>query len=74
MVRPLDIQYERYFCNFQVSAKNEQSPIGRKFAQSGHPACLPKRMYPRLSKEKRIHKKNLRKYLSSHGTSSDVIF
>jgi hypothetical protein len=26
-----------YFCNFQKTAQSKQSPIGRKFAQSGHP-------------------------------------
>jgi hypothetical protein len=29
-----------FFCNFHVTAKDKQLPIGRKFAQSGHPACL----------------------------------
>jgi hypothetical protein len=27
-----------YFCNFHVTAQSKQSHIGRKFAQSGHPA------------------------------------
>jgi hypothetical protein len=26
-----------YFRNFNITAKSKQSPIGRKFAQSGHP-------------------------------------
>jgi hypothetical protein len=26
-----------YLCNFQKIAQSEQSPIGRNFAQSGHP-------------------------------------
>jgi hypothetical protein len=28
-----------YFCNFQKMPKSKQSPLGRKFAQSGHPGC-----------------------------------
>jgi hypothetical protein len=27
-----------YFCNFRKTAQSKQSPNGRKFAQSGHPA------------------------------------
>jgi hypothetical protein len=27
--------YEGYLCNFQETAQSKQSPIGRKFAQSG---------------------------------------
>jgi hypothetical protein len=27
-----------YFCNFQKFAQSKPSPIGRKIAQSGHPA------------------------------------
>jgi hypothetical protein len=26
-----------YFCDFQKAAQNKQSPIRRKFTQSGHP-------------------------------------
>jgi hypothetical protein len=26
-----------YFCDFQKNAQSKQSPIERKFAQSGHP-------------------------------------
>jgi hypothetical protein len=29
-----------YFCSFQKTTKNKQSPIGRIFAQFGHPARL----------------------------------
>jgi hypothetical protein len=33
----------RFFWNFQATAQSKQSPIGRKLAQSGHPAtALPK--------------------------------
>jgi hypothetical protein len=32
----------RYFCNFQTTAQSKQSPIGRKFAQSGHPVRVKK--------------------------------
>jgi hypothetical protein len=28
-----------YFCNFRKTAHRKQSPNGRKFAHSGHPAC-----------------------------------
>jgi hypothetical protein len=30
-----------YFCNFNKTAQNKKSPIGRKFAQSGHPDNEP---------------------------------
>jgi hypothetical protein len=29
----------RYFCNLKNTAQSKQSPNGRKFAQSGHPAA-----------------------------------
>jgi hypothetical protein len=30
-------QKSAYYCNFQKTAQSKHSPIGRKFAQSGHP-------------------------------------
>jgi hypothetical protein len=30
-----------YLCNFQETAQSKQSPIGRKFTQSGHPGGDP---------------------------------
>jgi hypothetical protein len=40
-----------FFCNFQVIAQSKYSPIGRKFAQSGHPV-------DRVVDKKRITRKN----------------
>jgi hypothetical protein len=30
-----------YFCNFRKTAQSQQSPVGRKSAQSGHPGYEP---------------------------------
>jgi hypothetical protein len=34
-----------YFCNFKETAHSKQLPIGRKFAQSGHPEYRDRQMW-----------------------------
>jgi hypothetical protein len=41
------------FCNFHLTAQSKQSPIGRKFSQSGHPGSC-REWLPKKKKFQRI--------------------